>query len=131
MGDRGTLLRRRQPVPAHRRGQWDLQSGPDSSGAGGDHPVAAQPETAPEPSIPGPRPSTEARRRGWRVERLTDDGVSGKHINAALREVLTILESGQADDLIVAKLDRLARSVVYASNIIRGSADAGRWLCLI
>lgn len=68
---------------------------------------------------------TEAKRRGWTVEHYADEGASGKYINGSLREVLGLLASGQGDGLIVAKLDRLARSVVHAANIIQGAQDQG------
>ena len=61
---------------------------------------------------------SECERRGWTVEILSDLGRSGKHVNPELRRALDLLGSGQADGLIVAKLDRLARSVRHASAII-------------
>jgi len=67
----------------------------------------------------------EAKRRGWTVEHDADEGASGKYINGSLREVLGLLASGQGDGLIVAKLDRLARSVVHAANIIQDAQDQG------
>lgn len=67
----------------------------------------------------------EAKRRGWTVEHYADEGASGKYINGSLREVLGLLASGQGDGLIVAKLDRLARSVVHAANIIQDAQDQG------
>src|SRR5438093_3008183 len=54
--------------------------------------------------------AAECKRRGWKlVHTVEDAGFSGKSlrrpgIQAALRE----LESGQADGLVVAKLDRLS-----------------------
>ena len=74
--------------------------------------------------------ATEAERRGWDVEYFADEGVSGKYINGNLREVLHLLVSGQGDGLIVAKLDRLARSVVHADNIIQG-AQAQGWSLVV
>lgn len=73
---------------------------------------------------------TEAARRGWAVEHLADEGVSGKYINASLREALQLLASGQGNGLIVAKLDRLARSVVHAANIIN-AAQAQGWSLVV
>ena len=67
----------------------------------------------------------EAAHRGWDVEHFADEAASGKYINANLREVLQLLASGQGDGLIVAKLDRLARSVVHAANIIEERPAAG------
>lgn len=61
---------------------------------------------------------TEAARRGWTVEHFADEGKSGKHVNEGLRDVLDLLAAGQADGLVVTKLDRLARSVIHASEII-------------
>ena len=72
----------------------------------------------------------EVKRRGWTVEHYADEGVSGKYINGNLREVLQLLASGQGDGLIVAKLDRLARSVVHAANIIEG-AQAQGWSLVV
>ncbi len=67
----------------------------------------------------------EVDRRGWAVEHYADEGASGKYINGKLREVLQLLVSGQGDGLIVTKLDRLARSVVEAANIIQGARRQG------
>ncbi|WP_052238571.1 recombinase family protein [Mycolicibacterium setense] len=69
-------------------------------------------------------------RRGWTVEHLADEGASGKHINANLQEALQLLASGQGDGLIVAKLDRLARSIVHAANII-DAAQAQGWALVV
>ena len=56
----------------------------------------------------------EAERRGWPVEVVADEGASGKNVNKHLRDCLDQLEAGRADALIVAKMDRLARSVLHA-----------------
>lgn len=72
----------------------------------------------------------EVGRRGWTVEHYADEGVSGKYINGDLREVLQLLASGQGEGLIVAKLDRLARSVVHAANIIE-NAQAQGWSLVV
>lgn len=42
-----------------------------------------------------------------------------------MREVLQLLASGQGDGLIVSKLDRLARSVVHAANILEDAQTQG------
>lgn len=63
----------------------------------------------------------EAVRRGWTVEHFADEGVSGKAIGPNLQEVLQLLSSGQGDGLVVAKLDRLSRSIVNAANIIEAT----------
>lgn len=72
----------------------------------------------------------ETDRRGWAVEHFADGGASGKNINPNLREVLQLLASGQGNGLIVAKLDRLARSVVHAANIIE-SAERQGWSLVV
>ena len=72
----------------------------------------------------------EAERRGWTVEHFADEGSSGKYINGGLRNALQLLASGQADGLIVAKLDRLARSIVHAANIIE-DAQAQGWSLVV
>lgn len=72
----------------------------------------------------------EAARRGWTVEHYADEGASGKYINANLQEALQLLASGQGDGLIVAKLDRLARSIVHAANII-DAAQAQSWSLVV
>jgi DNA invertase Pin-like site-specific DNA recombinase len=73
---------------------------------------------------------TECDRRGWTVEIMSDLGRSGKHVNPQLRHALDLLDSGQADGLIVAKLDRLARSVRHASAIIDDAIRQG-WALVV
>lgn len=68
---------------------------------------------------------TEAARRGWAIEHFSDEGVTGKVIGPKLREALDLLGRKQADGLIVAKLDRLSRSIVNAANIIEAAQRQG------
>jgi DNA invertase Pin-like site-specific DNA recombinase len=72
----------------------------------------------------------QAALRGWTVEHFADEGVSGKTIGPKLAEVLQLLASGQGDGLVVAKLDRLSRSIVNAANIIE-AAQAQGWSLVI
>jgi DNA invertase Pin-like site-specific DNA recombinase len=72
----------------------------------------------------------ECERRGWTYELVRDLGCSGKHVNPELRRGLDMLSSGQFDGLIVAKLDRLARSVRHASAII-DSAITQAWALVV
>ncbi|QZH67694.1 recombinase family protein [Mycolicibacterium farcinogenes] len=74
--------------------------------------------------------SAEADRRGWQIEHVTDAGVSGKNIGPQLRMALDLLASGQADGLVVAKLDRLSRSIINASNILE-AAQSQRWSLVV
>lgn len=67
----------------------------------------------------------EANRRGWDIEYFTDPGVSGKVVGPQLESALQLLASGKADGLVVAKLDRLSRSIINASNIINAANKQG------
>src|SRR3954454_10459293 len=54
----------------------------------------------------------EASRRGWNLELVVEDGASAKDLNRpALGAALARLDRGEADVLMVSKLDRLSRSV--------------------
>lgn len=72
----------------------------------------------------------ECERRGWTYELFRDLGCSGKHVNPELRHGLDMLSAGQFDGLIVAKLDRLARSVRHASAIIDSAITQG-WALVV
>lgn len=67
----------------------------------------------------------EAERRGWTIEHFVDEGASGKYINEKLREVLQLLASGQGDGLVVSKMDRLARSIINAADIMDRANSQG------
>lgn len=67
----------------------------------------------------------EATRRGWELDVLSDPGRSGKQVNPQLRHALELLARGQADGLVVAKMDRLARSLAHAVDIIGLAKDQG------
>lgn len=70
----------------------------------------------------------EAQRRGWSVEWVIDQGETGK--NAArpgLARALSMLDAGEAEALVVSKLDRLSRSVVDFGQILqRATRPRGR-----
>lgn len=67
----------------------------------------------------------EAKRRGWEVTVLADEGMSGAQVNPSLRDCLDQLRTGRADALIVAKMDRLARSVGNAADILDAARTQG------
>jgi DNA invertase Pin-like site-specific DNA recombinase len=69
--------------------------------------------------------TAEAERRGWQVEVVADEGLSGKYVNAGLRSCLDQLSAGRADALIVSKLDRLARSVLHSADILNLAREQG------
>lgn len=63
---------------------------------------------------------SEAERRGREVEWIVDEGETGKSANRrGLTEALARLDRGEADALVVSKLDRLSRSVVDFGIILR------------
>ncbi|MCZ4581920.1 MULTISPECIES: recombinase family protein [Gordonia] len=70
----------------------------------------------------------EATRRGLTiVEFFSDEGISGKAIanRPALAEAIAAVEAGQAESLMVAKLDRLSRSVADASRLLDQASRNG------
>ncbi len=72
---------------------------------------------------------SEASRRGWvLLEVYVDAAVSGKAIagREALAQALDAVETGDAEVLIVSKLDRLSRSLLDFAEIMR-RAQAGGW----
>src|SRR4051794_20652134 len=70
---------------------------------------------------------TEAARRGWALEVVTEEGASGKDIQGrpVLLEVMDRLDRHEADVLMVAKLDRLSRSVHDFTGIERRATKRG------
>jgi DNA invertase Pin-like site-specific DNA recombinase len=69
----------------------------------------------------------ECARRGWTLVAVHEDALSGKSMNRpGMAEALGAVESGAASVIVVAKLDRLSRSLVdFASLMAR--AQAGGW----
>ncbi|MBI2763513.1 MAG: recombinase family protein [Chloroflexi bacterium] len=62
----------------------------------------------------------EAARRGWTVvEVIEDAGYSGKSMKRpGIAKALEVLKQGRADTLVVAKLDRLSRSMLDFSGLM-------------
>lgn len=69
--------------------------------------------------------TAEAHRRDWAIEWIADAGMSGKTINSGLRRALDMCETGQADGIVVVKMDRLARSVRHAADIMHAASTQG------
>jgi DNA invertase Pin-like site-specific DNA recombinase len=70
----------------------------------------------------------EAARRGWvLVEVHTDEAASGKSLvgRVALEAAIAAVESGRADVLVVAKLDRLSRSLLDFANLMARAQTKG------
>ena len=69
---------------------------------------------------------TEAAARGWELELIEDQGVSGKSLQRpGITRALDLLDRGEYDVLLVSKLDRIARSVIDGANLMRRAEDAG------
>lgn len=70
----------------------------------------------------------EAARRGWQLVRIYEDaGVSGKSMNGreGLRQAIEAIERGEADALVVAKLDRLSRSLLDFAGLMERARRKG------
>lgn len=69
----------------------------------------------------------EAQRRGWRlVDVLEDAGFTGSNLNRpGIAAALAALQSRQADALVVAKLDRLSRSMLDFAGLMARSTKEG------
>jgi len=69
----------------------------------------------------------EATRRGWQLVRVHSDAASGKSMTGrrGLEAALEALESSKAEALIVAKLDRLSRSIVDFSGLMERARRQG------
>jgi DNA invertase Pin-like site-specific DNA recombinase len=69
----------------------------------------------------------ECSRRGWTIAALHSDTLSGKTlVRPGLAEALEAVETGAAGGIIVAKLDRLSRSLVDFAGLM-ARAQAGGW----
>lgn len=72
--------------------------------------------------------AAECARRGWSLAALFEDaGASGKSLSGrpGLSAALNELESGRASTLVVAKLDRLSRSLLDFSGLMERSRREG------
>jgi DNA invertase Pin-like site-specific DNA recombinase len=65
--------------------------------------------------------------RGWElVSIIEDNGFSAKNLNRpGIIETLRMVEAGEADALVVSKLDRLSRSVLDFSGLLERSRKKG------
>lgn len=70
----------------------------------------------------------EVERRGWRLVEIAEDaGVSGKDLKRpGVQTALDALREGRADTLVVAKLDRLSRSLLDFSGLMQ-TAQKQSW----
>lgn len=73
----------------------------------------------------------ETDRKGWHVTWCVDEGLSGSLRNRpGLTQALGLLKSGEAEALVVAKMDRLARSVLQASDVLE-TARQQKWSVIV
>ena len=69
----------------------------------------------------------ECARRGWTLVAIHEDALSGKTLNRpGMASALAAVESGAASAIVVAKLDRLSRSLVDFASLM-AHAQAGHW----
>lgn len=68
----------------------------------------------------------EAAARGWNVTWMVDEGCSAKDLNRpAIQAALAALENGGPKTLVVAKLDRLSRSLLDFATLLARAGNAG------
>jgi len=68
----------------------------------------------------------EASRKGWQVQFIEDAGRSGKSIERpGIQAALEALARGEAEALVVSKLDRLSRSMVDFARLLDLAANRG------
>ena len=68
----------------------------------------------------------DADRRGWTVEWIEDAGYSAKDLNRpGISTALSLLREGSAQALVVAKLDRLSRSLMDFAGLMDRSHREG------
>jgi DNA invertase Pin-like site-specific DNA recombinase len=83
----------------------------------------------------GERPSLDVQRRGlenaagaqgWELAGVEEDVRSGRSLRRpGLRAALARCRSGEADGIVVARLDRLTYSLADLAELVREAADAG------
>jgi DNA invertase Pin-like site-specific DNA recombinase len=74
----------------------------------------------------------EVEHRGWELVELRSDVASGKSLRhrPQLGQTLRDLQAGKADALVVAKLDRLSRSVLDFASVME-TAQAEKWSLVV
>ena len=76
--------------------------------------------------------AAEAERRGWDLEVVTDAGFSGKDLDRpGMADALGRLDRGQADVLLVLRLDRVSRSVADFAGLVARSGRKGWRLAIM
>lgn len=75
----------------------------------------------------------ECKRRGWTLAGIFTDAASGKSMKGrpALAEALAAVTTGQAQGLLVSKIDRLSRSLHDFAGLLAASQREGWTLCAL
>jgi DNA invertase Pin-like site-specific DNA recombinase len=74
----------------------------------------------------------EGARRGWTVEVISDEGLSGKNMKRpGLQEALRRLDKGEAAFLMSVRLDRVSRSVADFAGLLDRSVKRGWGIVLL
>lgn len=74
----------------------------------------------------------EAKKRGWDIEIIADEGLSAKTLNRpGLQKALARLDAGTADYLLSIRLDRVSRSVADFAGLLDRSVKRGWGLVLL
>jgi DNA invertase Pin-like site-specific DNA recombinase len=69
---------------------------------------------------------SECARRGWKLDRIEEDVLSGKTLKRpGLQRALDDCRAGEADGLVVAKLDRLSRSLIDFAGLLEDAKKRG------
>ena len=69
---------------------------------------------------------SEAERRGWDIEWVVDAGYSAKNLDRpGLTHALETLRRGQAEALVLARLDRLSRSMLDFATVMEDARGQG------
>lgn len=74
--------------------------------------------------------SSEAEGRGWELDIVEDRGFSASSLNRpGVQQALAILSVGEAQALVVAKLDRLSRSLLDFAGLMERAQEEG-WVLI-
>jgi DNA invertase Pin-like site-specific DNA recombinase len=75
--------------------------------------------------------AAEVERRGWELVDVAGDTASGKSTRrSGLIQAIRKIEAGEADALVVARLDRLSRNMADFGDLLN-RADKGKWALVV
>ena len=90
--------------------------------------VAPRERSADRPGLDAQRAEIErvARRRGWDLIRVEEDVRSGRSLRRpGLRSALAACRTGEAEGIVVARLDRLTYSLIDLAELVREAMEGG------